>query len=60
MARPDDPSGQGDIEYPIEPPANQGRIVGEIHLDHVPVNYTKDAFDTNDRELARRRSKRAR
>ena len=47
---PDDPSGQGDTEYPIEPPANQGgRIVGEIHLDHVPVIYTKDAFDTNDR-----------
>jgi hypothetical protein len=46
---PDDPSGQGDTEYPIELPANQGRIVGEIHVDHVPVIYTKDSFDTNDR-----------
>jgi Histidine kinase-, DNA gyrase B-, and HSP90-like ATPase len=46
---PDDPSGQGDTEYPIELPANQGRIVGEIHLDHVPVQYTKDAFDTSDK-----------
>src|SRR6266704_1031316 len=25
-------------EYPIEIPANQGRLVGEIHIDHVPVN----------------------
>jgi hypothetical protein len=23
--------------------------VGEIHLDHVPVTYTKDSFDTSDR-----------
>jgi ribosomal protein L40E len=46
---PDDPRGQGDTEYPIELPANQGRLVGEIHLDHVPVIYTKDSFDTNDR-----------
>jgi hypothetical protein len=46
---PDDPRGQGDTEYPIELPANLGRIVGEIHLDHVPVIYTKDSFDTNDR-----------
>jgi hypothetical protein len=46
---PDDPSDQGDTEYPIELPANQGRLVGEIHLDHVPVIYTKDAFDTSDK-----------
>lgn len=38
---------QSDREYPIEMPANQGRIVGEIHLDHVPVNYQKNGFDTN-------------
>lgn len=43
---PDDPSGASQTEYPIEVPANQGRIVGEIHLDHVPVLYTKDGFDT--------------
>jgi hypothetical protein len=45
---PDDPGGEGEIEYPIEPPANQGRIVGEIHVDHVRVSYTKDAFDSTD------------
>lgn len=32
-------------EYPIEMPANKGRIVGEIHLDHVPVVYQKNDFD---------------
>lgn len=36
---------QSDSEYPIEMPANQGRIVGEIHLDHVPVTYQKNDFD---------------
>lgn len=36
---------QSDAEYPIEMPANQGRIVGEIHLDHVPVTYQKNDFD---------------
>lgn len=46
---PDDPGAQGEIEYPIEIPYQQGRIVGEIHLDHVPVTYTKDSFDTSDR-----------
>ncbi len=45
---PDDPGSESDIEYPIELPANLGRIVGEIHLDHVPVVYTKNAFDTSD------------
>lgn len=48
---PEDPSGEGEIEYPIEVPNNQGRIVGEIHLDHVPVSYTKDSFDSNDPSL---------
>lgn len=45
---PDDPSDQGEVEYPPEVPGNQGRILGEIHLDHVPVVYTKDSFDTSD------------
>ena len=49
---PDDPGGEGEIEYPIEAPANYGRIVGEIHIDHVPVTYTKNAFDTSDRSWA--------
>lgn len=38
------------IEYPIELPANMGRIVGEIHLDHVPVDYKKDRFETSSRD----------
>lgn len=37
-------------EYPIEIPATKGRIVGEIHLDHVPVDYKKDRFETSSRE----------
>ena len=43
-------NGELEIEYPVEQPANRGRIVGEIHLDHVPVDYRKDRFDTNSRE----------
>lgn len=35
-------------EYPIDDPRNRGRIVGEIHLDHCRVMYTKDRFDRND------------
>jgi hypothetical protein len=46
---PDDASGAAVVEYPIETPPNKGRIVGEMHLDHVPVIYTKDAFDFTDR-----------
>lgn len=41
---------QTDQEYPIEMPANQGRIVGEIHLDHVPVTYQKNDFDRQSRD----------
>lgn len=26
-----------------------GRLIGEIHLDHVPVNYQKNAFEFFDR-----------
>jgi hypothetical protein len=35
-------------EYPIDDPRHRGRIVGEIHVDHCRVNYTKDRFDRND------------
>ena len=35
-------------EYPIDDPRNRGRIVGEIHLDHCRVTYTKNLFDRND------------
>lgn len=42
-------ANSGDVvnEYPIEMPANKGRIVGEIHLNHVPVNYLKNGFETD-------------
>ena len=40
----DPETGDSVMEYPVEMPANKGRIVGEIHLDHVPVNYLKDRF----------------
>lgn len=40
---PDDDSNEV-LEYPVEVP-HEGRIVGEIHIDHVPVNYQKNAFE---------------
>jgi len=47
-----DPDGLGapEREYPIDSPRNEGRIVGEIHCDHVPVNYTKTSFDLDSAE----------
>ena len=41
----------GDIiesEYPIDDPRQRGRLVGEIHIDHCRVSYTKDRFDRTD------------
>lgn len=35
-------------EYPIDDPRNRGRIVGEIHIDHCRVTYTKDRFERSD------------
>lgn len=35
-------------EYPIDDPRRRGRIVGEIHLNHCRVSYTKDRFDRDD------------
>ncbi|WP_234525278.1 MULTISPECIES: ATP-binding protein [unclassified Streptomyces] len=43
-------TGESFMEYPIELPANQGRIVGEIHLDHAPVFYQKNDFDRSSRD----------
>jgi hypothetical protein len=43
----DDSSGQ-ELEYPIDDPRQRGRIVGEVHLDHARVTYTKDRFDRSD------------
>ncbi len=43
-------------EYPIDDPRHRGRIVGEIHLDHCRVTYTKDRFERSDpawEEMAR-------
>jgi hypothetical protein len=36
------------IEYPIDDPRKRGRFVGEIHLDHCRVSYTKDRFERDD------------
>ncbi|WP_158220822.1 ATP-binding protein [Kineosporia sp. R_H_3] len=41
---PNEPGAHPVPEYPIEVPY-EGRIVGEIHLDHVRVNYQKNAFE---------------
>lgn len=37
-------SGTDEVEYPIDDPRHNGRIVGEIHLDHCMVPYTKNQF----------------
>ncbi|MFF3642451.1 ATP-binding protein [Streptomyces sp. NPDC002564] len=42
------PDGDNELEYPIE--LGMGRIVGEIHLDHAPVNVRKTNFDTSSPE----------
>lgn len=49
---PDDPTGRGEVEYPIELP-RAGRIIGEIHIDHVRVNYQKNAFEYDTPEWKR-------
>lgn len=49
---PDDPTGRGEVEYPLEFP-RAGRIVGEIHVDHVRVNYQKNAFEYDTPEWKR-------
>jgi Histidine kinase-, DNA gyrase B-, and HSP90-like ATPase len=46
----DPDTGDTVYEYPIEIPYGQGRLVGEIHLDHVPVIYQKTDFDRASRE----------
>ena len=50
----DESTDADEIEYPIDDPRDRGRIVGEIHLDHCRVPYTKDRFvreDTAWREM---------
>ncbi|MBR7833477.1 ATP-binding protein [Actinospica durhamensis] len=43
----DDPDGIAEPapEYPIDTKNPEGRIVGEIHCDHVAPNYQKNAFE---------------
>lgn len=45
---PDEPLAAAEVEYPVE--VGGGRIIGEVHLDHVPVNYQKNAFEWSDRQ----------
>ena len=40
--------GSPEPEYPIDDPRQGGRIVGELHLDHCMVTYTKDRFERTD------------
>lgn len=47
-SNPNDPVAGVEVEYPVEL-SQGGRIIGEIHLDHVPVTYQKNAFDYGDR-----------
>lgn len=47
-----DPTSPTIPEYPTEL-RQGGRIVGEIHLDHVRVDYKKDAFDKSDPQWRR-------
>lgn len=37
------PDGSIEVEYPAE--LRTGRIVGEIHIDHIPVTFRKTDFD---------------
>lgn len=41
----EDSNGNLILEYPIDDPRQRGRIVGEIHLDHGYVHYTKHRFE---------------
>ena len=44
----DPATGETYKDYPVEWPADQGRIVGEVHCDHVRVDFIKREFDGND------------
>ena len=43
-----DDVGHSELEYPID--QNTGRLIGEIHLDHVPVDFTKQDFERPSQE----------
>ena len=44
----DETSDATECEYPIDDPRDRGRIVGEVHLDHCQIPYTKDRFVRED------------
>ncbi|MYB37580.1 MAG: ATP-binding protein [Gammaproteobacteria bacterium] len=44
----DEAADTEESEYPIDDPRDRGRIVGEVHLDHCRVPYTKDRFVRED------------
>ena len=44
----DESTDAEETEYPIDDPRDRGRIVGEVHLDHCRVPYTKDRFVRED------------
>ena len=44
----DESADAEESEYPIDDPRDRGRIVGEVHLDHCRVPYTKDRFVRED------------
>lgn len=37
-----------EVEYPIDDQRSRGRFIGEIHLDHCQVSYTKNRFERDD------------
>lgn len=43
-----DDFGQSTREYPVD--GQYGRIIGEIHLDHVPVDFSKQDFQRSSEE----------
>ena len=47
-SNPNDPAAAVLVEYPVEL-GQGGRLIGEIHIDHVPVNYQKNSFEFSDR-----------
>jgi ribosomal protein L40E len=48
--RDDDELSEPEQEYPIDDKIPMGRIVGEIHCDHVTPNYQKTAFEFESHE----------
>ncbi|MEU6969652.1 ATP-binding protein [Kitasatospora aureofaciens] len=46
----EDGLAEPELEYPIDSKTQMGRIVGEIHCDHVAPNYMKTAFEVETAE----------